>query len=109
MKHATISRISASLICAAGGLGENSQTPASTVASVVDGDISWIEKQILDIAEAMPEEKYNFTPERLLQQTERFKSTRLQLAEYWVGHAFDHYGQMVEYLRMNGIVSPASR
>jgi hypothetical protein len=24
-------------------------------------------------------------------------------------HAFDHYGQMVEYLRMNGIVPPASR
>jgi hypothetical protein len=23
--------------------------------------------------------------------------------------AFDHYGQMVEYLRMNGIVPPASR
>jgi hypothetical protein len=24
-------------------------------------------------------------------------------------HAFDHYGQIVEYLRMNGIVPPASR
>jgi hypothetical protein len=24
-------------------------------------------------------------------------------------HPNDHYGQMVEYLRMNGIVSPASR
>jgi hypothetical protein len=24
-------------------------------------------------------------------------------------HAFDHYGQMVEYLRMNGVVPPASR
>jgi hypothetical protein len=26
-----------------------------------------------------------------------------------VGHCFDHYGQMVEYLRMNSIVPPASR
>jgi len=26
-----------------------------------------------------------------------------------VAHSFDHYGQMVEYLRMNGIVPPASR
>jgi uncharacterized damage-inducible protein DinB len=49
------------------------------------------------------------TPENMLQQTERFKSTRLYLAEYWVAHAYDHYGQMVEYLRMNGIVPPASR
>jgi hypothetical protein len=24
-------------------------------------------------------------------------------------HAFNHYGQLVEYLRMNGIVPPASR
>jgi hypothetical protein len=28
---------------------------------------------------------------------------------FGVAHAFDHYGQMVEYLRMNGIVPPASR
>jgi hypothetical protein len=26
-----------------------------------------------------------------------------------VAHSFDHYGQMVEYLRMNGIIPPASR
>lgn len=26
-----------------------------------------------------------------------------------VAHSFNHYGQMVEYLRMNGIVPPASR
>jgi hypothetical protein len=25
-----------------------------------------------------------------------------------VSHANDHYGQMVEYLRMNGLVPPAS-
>jgi uncharacterized damage-inducible protein DinB len=35
--------------------------------------------------------------------------TRLQLAEDAVAHSYDHYGQMVEYLRMNGIVPPASR
>ncbi|MFZ0774816.1 MAG: DinB family protein [Candidatus Sulfotelmatobacter sp.] len=35
--------------------------------------------------------------------------TRLGLATSVVAHGFDHYGQMVEYLRMNGIVPPASR
>jgi hypothetical protein len=35
--------------------------------------------------------------------------TRLQLAEDVVAHSYDHYGQMVEYLRMNRIVPPASR
>lgn len=37
------------------------------------------------------------------------QKTRLQLAEDVVAHSYDHYGQMVEYLRMNGIVPPASR
>ena len=37
------------------------------------------------------------------------QNTRLQLAVDAVTHSYDHYGQMVEYLRMNGIVPPASR
>ena len=37
------------------------------------------------------------------------KVTRLGLSVIIVSHTFDHYGQMVEYLRMNGIVPPASR
>jgi hypothetical protein len=34
--------------------------------------------------------------------------TRGTLAAFSVAHGFDHYGQIVEYLRMNGIVPPAS-
>ena len=37
------------------------------------------------------------------------KVTRLGMANLTVGHGFDHYGQMVVYLRMNGIIPPASR
>jgi len=159
-----------------------------TIASAVDRDISAIEKQIVDAADAMPEDKFNFTPEalniagsnykgvrsfaiqvkhiaasnwfiwspltgeklpdglnddgngpanlkskaeiikflkdsfalghraaatltpeNLLQPPANSKSTRLRLAEFGVSHACDHYGQMVEYLRMNGIIPPASR
>lgn len=36
-------------------------------------------------------------------------STRLGIAVLAVWHASDHYGQIVEYLRMNEIVPPASR
>jgi hypothetical protein len=167
---------------------QQDQQVSSTVALAVDRDISRIEKQILDIAEAMPEEKFNFSPEDLhlpganykgvrsfavqlkhvatsnyyiwshvtgdklpkwlgtdgngppsmhtkseiskflkdsfalghraaatltaeniLQLAENSKSNRLQQTEFGVAHAYDHYGQMVEYLRMNGIVPPASR
>jgi len=34
--------------------------------------------------------------------------TRATLASFGISHCWDHYGQMVEYLRMNGIVPPAS-
>jgi hypothetical protein len=40
------------------------QQPA-TVASTVDRDSSAVEKQIVDVAEAMPEDKFNFSPEIL--------------------------------------------
>jgi len=38
-----------------------------------------------------------------------FFKTRLAIASFVAVHAMDHYGQMVEYLRMNGIIPPASR
>jgi len=166
---------------------QQSQQPSPTVASIVDREVSTIEKQIVEAAEAMPEDKFNFSPdslnipgseykgvrtfavqvkhvassnyfiwspltgdkvpesikdgdgptdlkgkadiikflkdsfalghkaaatltaENMLQTAGNGKSTRLHLAEFGVAHAYDHYGQMVEYLRMNGIVPPASR
>jgi uncharacterized damage-inducible protein DinB len=35
--------------------------------------------------------------------------SRLGLASGVAAHGYDHYGQMVVYLRMNGIIPPASR
>ena len=49
------------------------------------------------------------TTQNMLQLPEGSKSSRLERATFAVAHAFDHYGQMVEYLRMNGIVPPASQ
>jgi hypothetical protein len=163
------------------------QSAPPTLASNVDSEITAVEKLITDAAEAMPEEKFNFTPESLnipggdykgvrsfavqvkhiaasnyfiwsaltadpvpasikdgngpadvktkadilkllrdsfalghkgaatltpenmMQPAGTSKSTRLHRAEFGVAHSYDHYGQMVEYLRMNGIVPPASR
>jgi hypothetical protein len=162
-------------------------TQAPTISSVVDRDINGVEELIINAANAMPEDKFNFTPsalnipgadykgvrsfageikhiaasnwliwssltgdalpegmkdgngpadlqskadiikflrdsyalghraaatlttENMLQSPAKSKSTRLRLAEFGVAHAYDHYGQIVEYLRMNGIVPPASR
>jgi hypothetical protein len=37
------------------------------------------------------------------------KANRLGMSVLVVSHTFDHYGQLVEYARSNGIVPPASR
>jgi uncharacterized damage-inducible protein DinB len=44
-----------------------------------------------------------------LKGPEARKATRVSTAAFCMAHSMDHYGQMVEYLRMNGIVPPASR
>jgi uncharacterized damage-inducible protein DinB len=51
-------------------------------------------------------EAVKFSPISPLKATE---TTRLALTVEALIHAFNHYGQMVEYLRMNGVVPPASR
>jgi len=199
MKRIPTFLLIAVLISTATALGQSTNTaapasvpqaqpsPPPTIASAVDSEISNIERQIIDVAEAMPEDKYNFSPESLnipgsdfkgvrtfavqvkhvaasnyfiwshltgdklpeglkdgngpenlktkaeiikflqdsfalghkaaatlttenmLQSAEGSKSSRLHLATFGVAHASNHYGQMVEYLRMNGIVPPASR
>jgi len=201
MKQLRISLLSATLVgvltvtalgqvtksAAAGAPAAQPPQPVPTIASTVNRQISNIEKQIVEAAEAMPEDKFNFSPESLnipgsdykgvrtfavqvkhvaasnyflwssitgdkipenfkggngpedlktkaeiikflkdsfalghkaaatltaqnmLEPVPRGKSLRLYFATFAVAHAFDHYGQMVEYLRMNGIVPPASR
>ena len=156
-----------------------------TLAASLDREVTTIEKLMVDAAEAMPENKYNFSPESLNIPGADYKgvrsfasevkhvaasnyliwsavtgdplpaglndgagpqnlktkaeiikflqdsfvlghrvaalltpqnmlesdgrSTRIYRATFAVAHAYDHYGQMVEYLRLNGIVPPASR
>ena len=36
-------------------------------------------------------------------------ATRAAMVTLIVGHCYDHYGQLVEYVRMNGIAPPASQ
>jgi hypothetical protein len=171
------------------GASASPSTP-TTIASAIDREISIVEKELIDAAEAMPENKFDFSPEKLnvpgadykgvrtfgeqlkhvaasnyliwspitgekppenvndgkgpdnmkakadiikyLKDSFAFghkavatlnssnlvepitsssgrQTTRLFLATFAPAHCFDHYGQIVEYLRMNGIVPPASR
>ena len=188
MSRLRVSLLMPVLVFAAAGAAsaQPAQPPPTTLAAALDRDITYVEKEVVEAAEAMPEEKFNFSPESLnipgsqykgvrsfavqvkhiaasnwfiwspltgekvpeavkdgdgpadlktkaeilkflnesfalghraaatvttenmLQSPGTSKSTRLRLANFGVAHAFDHYGQMVEYLRMNGIVPPAT-
>lgn len=47
------------------------------------------------------------TPQNAFEVTAH--GTRAGMTAFGIAHFMDHYGQMIEYLRMNGIVPPASR
>jgi hypothetical protein len=40
---------------------------------------------------------------------EKLRTTRLEAATIFLSHTWDHYGQMVEYLRMNNLAPPGHR
>ena len=70
MKKAAIllvvaSVVAGALITAAAPRPQPSPQSTPTIASAVDRDVSAVEKQIVEAADAMPEEKFNFTPEAL--------------------------------------------
>jgi hypothetical protein len=168
---------------------QTAPAPPQSIAAIADRQVSQYEKNVVDVAEAMPEDKYNFspaslnipggaykdvrtfaqlikhtatanyrfwttvtgekmpenikgtngpdelktkaeivqflkdsfavghraaktlTPENAGEQLPFFRGTqaRLYIVSGAVIHAADEYGQMVEYLRMNGVVPPASR
>jgi hypothetical protein len=136
-------------------------SPNPMVASILDGQLTGVERELVPAAEAMPADKYTFAPSQ-----GEFKGVRnfgsqikhIAAVNYMIGaailgtkppaemgegedgpanvkskdeimkylkdsftylhkamaviansHPFDHYGQLVEYLRMNGIIPPASR
>jgi hypothetical protein len=44
---------------------QSSSPPARTIATALDDEISTIEKQLVDAAEAMPEARFDFSPQSL--------------------------------------------
>jgi uncharacterized damage-inducible protein DinB len=164
-------------------LASAQQAQRPTIASEVGGRLAAAEREVLQVAEAMPEDKYGFAPtngefkgvrtfaqqlkhiaafgyilcsaikqekppadtngdagpETIRSKAEIAKyvrdsfaycrqafntideknaleriggadgaTTRLALATFAASHPFDHYGQLVVYLRMNGKIPPAS-
>ena len=82
---------------------ENVRTKAEILA-YLKGSFVHLEKAVQAIGQTnIP---VNASP---ISPLKRGEVTRLALITETLLHAYDHYGQMVEYLRMNGVVPPASR
>jgi len=75
-------------------------TKKSDVVAALAGSFAFAHKAIATLTAANAFE--------VIQSPEPGFQTRATLASFGIAHAFDHYGQIVEYLRMNGIVPPAS-
>src|SRR6476620_10985354 len=59
---------------AAGASGTPSTPP--TIASAIDREITVVEKEVVEAAEAMPEEKFDFSPEKLNLPGSDYKGVR---------------------------------
>jgi uncharacterized damage-inducible protein DinB len=85
-------------------LGPEAVRTKDEILRYLKGSFTYLDKAIEDIGQkSTPVKSSPISP---LKSTE---ATRLALVVESLVHAFDHYGQMVEYLRMNGVVPPASR
>jgi hypothetical protein len=188
MKMKSILAVVILLACCGASLAQASKVPQQrTIAGTLDSWIAHTETLVVDLADAMPADKYSFAPPRTFgdfagvrtfaQQVKhlsannyrmaalirlqkptaemenetgpdsvktkaeimeylkgsfaalhkavatidsqnvvqpipsprKWQKTRLSFAEDVVAHDMDHFGQLVEYLRMNGIIPPESR
>ena len=72
------SAVAAATVTAAAPQSSASGTPLTppTVASAIDREISIVEKELVETAEAMPEDKFDFSPEKLNISGSDYKGVR---------------------------------
>ena len=85
-------------------LGPGNVRTKAEILTYLKGSFVHLEKAV----QAIGQTNIPMTPSPI-SPLKRGEVTRLALITETLLHAYDHYGQMVEYLRMNGVVPPASR
>ena len=103
-------------ILAAAAFGEEPPTDAGDelgpeAVKTKDEILRYLKGSFVNLDKAIEAIGQNGTPVKSspISPLKSTEATRLALVVESLVHAFDHYGQMVEYLRMNGVVPPASR
>jgi uncharacterized damage-inducible protein DinB len=92
-----------------GGFGTKPTIDPKSLATLTSKDE--IVKALKDAFAFAQQATETITPENAFEKiAERDgTNTRASITAFAMGHTENHYGQMVEYLRMNGIIPPASR
>src|SRR5215470_5811826 len=85
-------------------VGPESVRTKAEILNYLNGSFAHLSKAIEAIGQPNP--SVNASP---ISPLKRGEATRSALVVEALMHACDHYGQLVEYLRMNGVVPPASR
>jgi len=85
-------------------LGPETVRTKAEILNYLNGSFAQLYRATEAIGQMIP--SVNASPISPLKQGE---ITRSALIVESMMHAYDHYGQMVEYLRLNGVVPPASR
>src|SRR5206468_9680006 len=77
-QSAKSSAVAAATAAAAAPQSSASGTPSTppTIGSAIDREISIVEKEIVEAAEAMPEDKFDFSPEKLNISGSDYKGVR---------------------------------
>jgi uncharacterized damage-inducible protein DinB len=81
--------------------GPDSVTTKAEIIEYVKGSFTALHQAVVTIESKNAAET--------VESATSWQKTRLSFAVDAVAHSFDHYGQLVEYLRLNGIVPPDSR
>jgi len=84
--------------------GPDSVQSKSQIIEYLQGSFASLHKSVATITSQNVDE-----PLAIMAKRPPSHQTRVQLVIDVIAHDYDHYGQMVEYLRMNGIIPPASR
>ena len=85
-------------------VGPEAVRTKAEILNYLNGSFAQLYRATEAIGQMIP--SVNASPISPLKQGE---ITRSALIVESMMHAYDHYGQMVEYLRLNGVVPPASR
>ena len=90
-------------------LGGKTPAPAVNMKATSKADVIKVMSDVFDYSAKVIAEFNNTSIQETIQAAFLGPSTRARVMYFLVGHTQDTYGQMVVYVRLNGVTPPASQ